>query len=350
MTQAMADRANGVIDRDRLTDWLSHHIEGIDTRIEIDRFAGGQSNPTYKLSVGDRAYVMRTKPPGPLIAGAHAIDREYKVLKALGDSDVPVPTVRVFCNDDTIIGRAFFIMDFVPGAIHVQADLPDVPRADRAQYFDAMNATLAKLHRIDPVRVGLGDYGKPGGYLSRQISRWKRQYEADPDAGRYPRMDRLGEWLTANIPDDDEVAIVHGDFRSHNLIFDADPPAVAAILDWELSTLGHPITDFAFHMMMYRVAPGIEGGGIKGFDLAAADIPSEADYVAAYCERTGRTAIPHLQFHLAYNLYRFAAIIHGIKGRALRGTASAERAEKVAPVLETFVDLAWDEALQAGMS
>lgn len=346
----MTEQVSGAMDRNALSDWLSRHVEGFQSPIDIDRFPGGQSNPTYKLTTPDGSYVMRTKPLGPLIEGAHAIDREYRVIRALNATDVPVPTAHGFCDDEAVIGRSFFIMDYVPGAIHVQADLPDVPHATRAQHFDAMNAALAQLHRVDPVSVGLADYGKAGGYVERQIRRWKRQYEADPGAGKYERMDRLGEWLLAHVPDDDEVSIVHGDFRSHNLIFRADSPKVAAILDWELSTIGHPVTDFAFHLMMYRVPPGIEGGGLKGLDLAALNIPSEADSVAAYCNRTGRDAIPNLQFHLAYNLFRFAAIIHGIKGRALRGNASSARADKVSASLGIFVDLAWNEASLAGMA
>jgi aminoglycoside phosphotransferase (APT) family kinase protein len=348
MTDQMVTAAPDALDENALCRWLAGQIEGFQAPIRIDRFPGGQSNPTYKLTAAARSYVMRTRPLGQLLAGAHAIDREYRVISALSATDVPVPKTYGFCDDETVIGRSFFIMDYVPGGIHVQADLPDVPRATRAQHFDAMNFTLANLHRIDPASVG--DYGKAGGYLERQIRRWKRQYEADPNAGKYERMDRLGAWLLANVPDDDEVSIVHGDFRSHNLIFHAERPEVAAILDWELSTIGHPITDFAFNLMMYRVPPGIEGGGIKGLDLAALNIPGEADYVAAYCARTGRDGIPHLQFHLAYNLFRFAAIIHGIKGRALRGSASSARADRVSAVLETFVDIAWDEARLAGMA
>lgn len=335
---------------DALSKWLSLHVEGFRPPLSIERFPGGQSNPTYKLTTPDQIYVMRTQPTGPLLPGAHAVDREYRVINALGATDVPVPITYVLCEDPTVIGRSFFVMGYVPGAIHVQADLPDVSVEARAAHFDAMNFTLASLHRIDPAAVGLSDFGKAGGYLDRHIRRWTRQYEADPAAGRLERMDRLAAWLPANVPDDDELSIVHGDFRSHNIMFQPDRPEVAAILDWELSTLGHPITDFAFHLMMYRVPPGIEGGGVKGLDLAALNIPSEDDYVAAYCRRTGRTAIPHLQFHVAYNLFRFAAIIHGIKGRALRGNASSARATRVSAALETFVDLAWDEARLAGMT
>jgi len=338
------------IDLDMLSNWLAKHVDGFQPPVAISRFPGGQSNPTYKLATPSGSYVMRTKPVGALVGGAHAIDREYRVIRALNASTVPVPTAYVFCDDPAVIGRSFFIMDYIPGAIHTEADLPDVSREDRGRCFDAMNETLAQLHRVDPVQIGLANYGKMAGYLERQIRLWKRQYEADPGAGQFDQMDRLGAWLLANVPDDDEVSIVHGDFRSHNLIFREGSTDVAAILDWELSTLGHPITDFAFHLMMYRVPQGLAGAGIKGLDLAALNIPLEADYVAAYCERTDRESIPHLQFHVAYNLYRFAAIIHGIKGRGLRGSTSADRADSVASSLDAFVDLAWNEARLAGMS
>jgi aminoglycoside phosphotransferase (APT) family kinase protein len=337
-----------------LSQWLSLHVEGFRPPLTVERFAGGQSNPTYKLTTPGQTYVMRAQPPGALRDGAHAVDREYRVIHSLSATEVPVPSTYALCSDQALIGRSFFVMDYVPGAIHVQADLPDVPHAERAAHFDAMNAGLANLHRVDPAAVGLSDFGKAGGYLERQIRRFTRQYAADPAAGRFERMDQLAARLLAHVPGDDEVSIVHGDFRSHNLIFKPGRPELAAILDWELSTLGHPITDFAFHLMMYRVPARIEGwaegGGLKGLDLAALNIPNEDDCVAAYCARTGRQTIPHLQFHLAYNLFRFAAILHGIKGRALRGNASSDRAAKVAGSLETFIDLAWDEACLAGMA
>ncbi|HEV2362968.1 MAG TPA: phosphotransferase family protein [Caulobacteraceae bacterium] len=353
MTDPAADISADTVQLDRLSEWLSLHVEGFHPPLSVERFPGGQSNPTYKLTTPRKTYVMRAQPPGSLMHGAHAVDREHRVITSLSGTEVPVPITYALCEDDAVIGRSFFVMDYVSGLIHVQADLPDVSREARAAHFDAMNATLANLHQIDPVAVGLSDFGKRGGYLERQIRRWIRQYDADPAAGRLKTMDRLGPWLLANVPDDDEVAIVHGDFRSHNLIFRPDRPELAAVLDWELSTLGHPITDFAFNLMMYRVPNRIEGwvegGGLKGLDLAALNIPTEVDYVAAYCRRTGRRTIPHLQFHLAYNLYRFATIIHGIKGRALRGNASSAQAKKVAGSLEIFVDLAWDEACLAGM-
>lgn len=350
MTQAAEPTPLETLNADRLGRWLADHLEGFRPPLTVEQLPGGQSNPTYKLITAQRAYVMRTKPPGKLLNSAHAVEREYRAMTALAQTNVPVPKTHLLCEDGEVIGRTFFVMDFVPGVIHWRPEFPDVPREKRAAHFDAMNAGLASLHRVDPRAVGLGDFGKSSGYLERQIRRWTRQYEADPDAGRLDRMDRLAVWLGANVPDDDELSIVHGDFRCNNLMFHPDRAELTAILDWELATLGHPVTDFAFHLMMYRVPPNIQGGGIKGMDLAELNIPSEDDYVAAYCRRTGRNAIPHLQFHIAYNLFRFAAIIHGIKGRAIRGNASSGRANEVAAALETFVDLAWDEARGAGMT
>ncbi|CCW18396.1 Predicted aminoglycoside phosphotransferase [Sphingobium indicum BiD32] len=345
----MSTGQNEGIDVEVLSYWLVKHVKGFRAPLTIERFPGGQSNPTYKLITPQKIYVMRTQPPGPILNSAHAVDREYRVIKVLGGTNTPVPIAYALCEDPDVIGRSFFVMDCVPGVIHWQPDFPDVARADRANHFDAMNIALASLHQVDPDVVGLRDFGKTGGYLERQIRRWTRQYEIDPEAGRLERMDILAAWLADNVPDDDEVSIVHGDFRCNNLVFHGDRAEVAAILDWELSTLGHPITDFAFHLMMYRVPPGIQGGGLKGMDLTALNIPNEAEYVGAYCRRTGRDGIPHLQFHVAYNLFRFAAIVHGIKGRALRGNASSGRALEVAAVLETFVDLAWSEAGLAGL-
>ncbi|MDP3403481.1 MAG: phosphotransferase [Brevundimonas sp.] len=348
MSETLPGR-DGPFDEAALAGWLAANIEGFLSPLTVERFPGGQSNPTYKLVTPRQTYVMRTQPSGALLSGAHAVDREYRVIRALGSTNAPVPRAYALCEDDAVIGRSFFVMDFVPGPIHWEPDFPGIATADRAAHFDAMNAALASLHMVDPAAAGLGDFGKVGGYLERQIRRWTRQYEADPAAGRLERMEVLAAWLGDNIPDDDEVSIVHGDFRCNNLVFHDDRAEVAAILDWELSTLGHPVTDFAFHLMMYRVPPGIQGGGLKGMDLEALNIPGEADYIAAYCRRTGRDGIPDLQFHVAYNLFRFAAIVHGIKGRALRGNASSGRAFEVAAVLETFVDLAWDEARRAGM-
>ncbi len=337
------------IDATHLQSWLERALHGFHGPLTIKKLEGGQSNPTYLLRTPRRKYVLRSQPPGEIAGGAHAVDREYRAMHALDGQIVPVPKVRILCEDPAIIGRSFYVMDFVDGDILWQPDLPDVRPENRPKYFDAMNRTLADLHNVDPAAVGLNDFGRAENYLSRQIHRWRRQYRADERAGRIERMDRMADWLAANTPDSTGVSIVHGDFRINNLMFKHDRPEVAAVLDWELSTIGDPVTDFAFHLMMYRVPSGIQGGGLKGLNLSALNLPSETDYILAYCERTGRTSIPDLQFHIAFNLFRFAAIIHGIKGRALRGTASSRKAHEVASALDIYVNLAWDETRRAGM-
>jgi len=332
-----------------LARWMKENVAGFGGDLEVEQFRGGQSNPTYKLIAGGRAYVLRRKPPGKLLPGAHAVDREYRVLAALGDQDFPVPPVHGLCLDEAVIGTAFYVMDLVDGRIFWEADLPQVPREARAAYFDAMNATIAALHRIDPEAAGLGDYGKPGNYFERQIGRWSRQYLGDVEAGRVPAMDRLVAWLPANIPPAaaDESRIIHGDFRCDNMIFHPTEPRVAAVLDWELSTLGHPLADFTYHLMMYRMPAGVTTG-LAGLDLPALGIPSEADYVAAYCRRTGRDGIADVDFYMAFNMFRLAAIVHGIKGRLARGTASSAHADRMAAGLEPLAELAWAQAVRAG--
>jgi aminoglycoside phosphotransferase (APT) family kinase protein len=326
-----------------LARWMQTHIAGYDGPLTVMQFKGGQSNPTYKLSTPRQAYVLRRKPPGPLLKGAHAIEREAKVLSALGVTGFPVPHIRGLCTDDAVIGTWFYVMDMVEGRIFWDANFPGVSREQRPLYFDAMNATLAHLHRIDYAAIGLADYARAGNYFQRQIARWSRQYLEDEDAGRDPNMDRMIDWLPSHIPPGEETSIVHGDFRCDNMIFHANEPRVIAVLDWELSTLGHPLADFTYHLMMYRARPMVIAG-LVGSDLEALNIPSEADYVAAYCRRTGRTGIPDLDFYLAFNMFRFAGIIHGIKGRAKRGTAASDNAKDLIDALPIFAKSAWDLA------
>jgi aminoglycoside phosphotransferase (APT) family kinase protein len=334
-------RAAHVFDEDRLAAWLAENVDGHAGPLKVEQFKGGQSNPTYKLLTPGRAYVLRRKPPGQLLKGAHAIEREAKVLAALGAAGFPVPRLYGLCTDDSVIGTWFYVMEMVEGRIIWDATFPDVSRAERPLYFDAMNAALAKLHRLDYAAIGLADYGRPGNYFSRQISRWSHQYAEDKEAGRDENMDRLIEWLPANIPPGDETSIVHGDFRCDNMIFHPTEPRILAVLDWELSTLGHPLADFAYHLMMYRVKPLVTAG-LLGADIAALNIPSEAEYVAAYCRRTGRDEIQNLDFYIAFNMFRFAAIIHGIKGRTLRGTAASANANDMIALLPVFAQSAWE--------
>ena len=331
------------VDESALAGWMQAHVAGYAGPLTIEQFKGGQSNPTYKVSTPQRTYVLRRKPPGQLLTGAHAVDREAKVLTALGQTGFPVPHVHGLCTDDAVIGTWFYVMDMVEGRIFWDATFPEVSRDRRPLYFDAMNATLARLHMIDFSAIGLSDYGRAGNYFQRQIARWSKQYLQDQDAGRDPNMDRMIEWLPDHIPPGDETSIVHGDFRCDNMIFHATEPRVIAVLDWELSTLGHPLADFAYHLMMYRMPPLVIAG-LLGSDLEALNIPSEADYVAAYCRRTGRSGVPGLDFYIAFNMFRFAGIIHGIKGRAIRGTAASANAKDLIEALPIFAKSAWDLA------
>lgn len=334
-------------DEAALAAWMEANVKGFAGPLVVEQFKGGQSNPTYKLVTPGKSYVMRRKPPGQLLPGAHAVDREARVLSALGAAGFPVAHVHGLCTDDSVIGTWFYIMDMVEGRVFWDATFPDVPHDERPAYFDAMNAAMAQLHSFDPEAIGLADYGKPGNYFARQIGRWGKQYLGDELAGRNADMDAVLEWLQGNIPEGDESSVIHGDFRCDNMIFHPTEPKILAVLDWELSTLGHPLADFAYHAMMYRMPPDIVPG-LGQADIAALNIPSEADYIAAYCRRTGRSDIPGYGFYLAFNLFRLAAIFHGIKGRVLRGTAAnaqaAQRAEAF-PRLARLAREAMEECL-----
>lgn len=335
-------------DAGALEDYMRAHVDGFKGPLEIAQFKGGQSNPTFMLTASDKKYVLRRKPPGELLKGAHAIDREYKVITALGSTGFPVPKTYALCTDEAVIGTWFYIMDCVDGRIFWDTAFPEVSNAQRPAYFDAMNETIAALHMTDFKAIGLEDYGRPGNYFGRQISRWSKQYLADPDAGKFSAMDRLTQWLPENIPPGDEVSIVHGDYRCDNMIFHPTEPKVIAVLDWELSTLGHPLADFSYHQMMYRMPP-IGTTGLLGNDFEAMNIPSEDAYLKAYCKRTGRGGIPakDMDFYIAYNLFRLAAIVHGIQGRVVRGTAASEHAKQMGAMTQPLGDLAWAQAEKA---
>ena len=326
-------------DEAALVAWMTANVDGFAGPLSVEQFKGGQSNPTYKLVTPSRNYVLRRKPPGPVLKGAHAVEREAQVLTALGSVSFPVAKVYGLCTDETVIGSWFYVMEMVEGRIFWDATFPDVSREDRPAYFDAMNATIAQLHAIDPEAIGLGNYGKPGNYFARQVGRWSRQYLEDELAGRDPDMDALVEWLPTAIPEGDETSVVHGDFRCDNMIFHPTEPRVIAVLDWELSTLGHPLADFAYHAMMYHMPAHIVAG-LEGVDLAAMNIPTEADYIAAYCRRTKREGIPSWDFYVAFNYFRLAAIFHGIKGRYLRGTAASASAKDRAEAFPVLARLA----------
>lgn len=335
------------IDLERLDAWLAANVEGYEGPLSAIRFAGGQSNPTYRLDTPGRRYALRRKPRGPLLKGAHAIEREVRVLSALRSQAVPVAAVHGLCLDEAVIGAAFYVMDMVEGRIFWDAALPEVEPADRPLHFDEMNRVLARLHTLDPDAIGLGDFGRRGGYVRRQVERWSAQYLADEDAGRDPNMDRLIAWLPEHLPEVEGHGVVHGDYRCDNLIFHVTEPRIVAVLDWELSTLGDPLADFAYHAMMYRMPPHLIAG-LKGVDMAAANLPSEEAYIAAYCDRTGRDTIPDYDVYVAFNVFRLAAIYHGIKGRMLRGTAASEQARARADALPELAALAWEQARRAG--
>jgi aminoglycoside phosphotransferase (APT) family kinase protein len=340
------------LDTARLSAYLADAVAGFQGPLRIAQFKGGQSNPTYRLDSPSGRYVLRRKPPGQLLPSAHAVDREYRVIKALHDTGFPVPRPHVLCTDETVAGTMFFVMDYVPGRIFWDAALPELEKSQRHAIYDAMNDTLARLHGVDYQAAGLGDFGKPGNYFARQISRWSKQYRASGNAS-ITAMEQLLEWLPANIPDDDTVSLVHGDFRLDNLVFDPDRPVVRAVLDWELSTLGHPLGDFTYHLMQWRLPPSTNGVGISslvGKDLRALGIPTEEQYVRLYCQRTGRDDIDNRAFYAAYNFFRMAAILQGIAGRVAAGTAASEHARAMAANVEPMARLGWQFAQQAAGS
>jgi len=315
-------------------------------------FKGGQSNPTYKLNTPLRSYVMRAK-PGPaakLLPSAHAIEREFAVMKGLKDSAVPVPGMLCICEDESIIGRAFYIMEYMQGRVLWDQSLPGMTRQQRAAIYDEMNRVIAALHTVPFAEKGLAGYGKPGNYFERQIGRWSKQYLASITQP-IPEMDKLMDWLPSHIPamakDDSMVSIVHGDYRLDNLMFSTTEPRVLAVLDWELSTLGHPLADFSYHCMTWHIPPGAFRG-IGGLDHAELGIPSEADYIALYCERTGLATPGQLQedwnFYMAYNMFRIAAILQGIAKRVEAGTASSAQAVSSAAGAKPLARLAWQFA------
>nr|WP_295083100.1 phosphotransferase [uncultured Roseateles sp.] len=341
------------LDLEALSTWLTAHLPGFTGPLSIEQFKGGQSNPTYKLITPGGSYVMRSK-PGPvakLLPSAHAIEREFTVMRALSDSAVPVPQMLALCEDESVIGRAFYIMAFMPGRVLWDPSLPGMTPAERSAIFDEMNRVIAALHKVDFSACGLAEYGKPGNYFERQIGRWSKQYLASVTEP-IQAMDELIARLPAHIPasarDPSEVAIVHGDFRLDNLIFHPDKPEVMAVLDWELSTLGHPLADFSYHCMTWHIQSSGAARGLAGKDLAALGIPDELSYVRRYCERTGRSDVDRVMqdwnFYLAYNLFRIAAILQGIAKRVVDGTASSQQAREAGAGARPLAELAWQFA------
>jgi aminoglycoside phosphotransferase (APT) family kinase protein len=326
--------------------YLRTHVDGFGGPVEVTQFKGGQSNPTFLVVAGAKKYVVRRKPPGKLLPSAHAVEREYRVITALGATDVPVPRTYALCEDETVIGTPFYVMDFVSGRIFWEPTLPDLSAGERAAVYDAMNDALSRLHRVDVRKVGLGDYGKPGNYFARQIARWTKQYQAS-ETQPIEAMHGLIDWLPAHVPPGDETSIVHGDYRLDNMVFHESEPRVLALLDWELSTLGHPLADFSYNCMQWRLGKET-GRGLAGEDLRSLGIPSEEEYVAAYCRRTGRDTIGHWDFCLAYNMFRLAAILQGIAGRIEQGNAASAHAAQTAAMARPIAEHAWRIAQAIG--
>ncbi len=335
--------------------YLQDRLEGFEGPLTIEQFKGGQSNPTYKLITPQRSYVMRSK-PGPaakLLPSAHAVEREFTVMSALRGSDVPVPKMHLLCEDESVIGRAFYVMEFMQGRVFWDQSLPDIHKPDRAAYYDEMNRVIAALHQVDVNAAGLASYGKPGNYFERSIGRWTKQYLASITEP-IDAMQQLMAWLAAHIPasarDEDQVSVVHGDYRLDNLMFHPSEPRVIAVLDWELSTTGHPLADFSYHCMSWHIAPG-QFRGIGGLDLQALGIPDEMAYVRRYCERTGRPDVHAVMadwnFYLAYNMFRLAGILQGIAKRVEMGTASSAQARQAGAGARPLAEMGWRIAQQS---
>jgi len=337
-------------DLDALAGWMGQHVDGFAGPLAIEQFKGGQSNPTFKLITPERTYVMRAK-PGPrskLLPSAHAIEREYRVMAALAKSDVPVAKMYALCEDESVIGRDFYLMEYINGRVLWDQALPDMSRGERGAIYDEMNRVIAALHSVDYKAIGLADYGRPGNYFQRQIERWSKQYKLS-ETESIPAMDKLIEWMPRHIPQeaDELTTIVHGDYRLDNLMFHPAEPRVLAVLDWELSTLGHPMADFGYHCMSWHIAPG-QFRGIAGLDLADLGIPSEAEYRRLYEQRTGRQITGDWNFFLAFSMFRIAGILQGIMKRVVDGTASSAQAVDAGKRARPMAEMGWAYAQKAG--
>ena len=331
-------------DEGKLAAYIRAHVADFRGELQVAQFKGGQSNPTFLVQAGSQQYVLRRKPPGVLLPSAHAVDREFKVISALAGTDVPVAKAHALCQDPEVIGTDFYLMDYVPGRIFWDPKLPDVAAQDRPALYDELNRVIAALHRVDYQAVGLGDYGKPGEYLTRQVARWTKQYRA-AETERIEAVENLIEWLPAHLPAGDETAIVHGDYRFDNVIFHPTEPRILAVLDWELSTLGHPLVDFAYHCMTWRM-DGSTGRGLGDLtpeQMAQMMIPAESDYVKRYCERTGRDGIPERDwsYYMVFNLFRLTGILQGVMKRALQGNAASAEAIATGKRAKPLAEQAW---------
>lgn len=329
-----------------LATWMAQHVPGFEGPLTLARLSGGQSNPTWRVETPGRSYVLRQKPVGKVLPSAHAVDREYRVMNALQSTDVPVPRMIALCEDETVMGSMFFVMEHVEGRVLYDPRLPDQTPEERTAIFDSMNAAIAAISMVDPLAVGLGDYGRQGGYVERQVSRWTKQYRAS-ETRKIPAMDALIDWLPRHLPTTpEEVRIAHGDFRLDNLILHPTEPRVLAVVDWELSTLGCPYADFAYNVMAWRISPDLFRG-IGGVPLAGTGIPDEDAYIDAWCRRTGRQRPANFDFYVILSLFRIAAILQGIARRALDGTAASAEAVEVGAKAEPLAQIAWDMAQKA---
>ncbi|RLA49497.1 MAG: phosphotransferase family protein [Gammaproteobacteria bacterium] len=330
-----------LLDTNILSDYLVDHIPDFSGPVSAEKFAGGQSNPTFKLTAGDQTYVLRRKPPGELLKSAHAVDREFRVISALRDTDVPVPGTYVLCEDETVIGSIFYVMEYMEGRILWNPLLPEAnDNQERGAFYDAMNQTMAALHNVDVDTVGLADFGRPGNYFERQLSRWSKQYKAS-ETQHIATMETLMTWLSVNMPaDDGVVSLVHGDYRLDNMMFHPTQPRVIALLDWELSTLGHPLADLANQCTAWMLPQEGHIKGLEGVDRHSLGIPTDEQYIARYCERTGRDGIDNWNFYMIFSLFRLAAILQGIVKRAQIGTASSAQADTSDDMVGHLADMA----------
>ena len=336
------------LDLTRLEPYLQRQIPDYQGPLTLKRFKGGQSNPTYQLVTPGRSYVLRRKPSGALLPSAHAVDREYRVIKALHEAGFPVPRPFVLCENVSIIGTMFYVMEMVEGRVLWEMTLPGMPVTERAAIYDSMVSTLASLQRLDYKQLGLTDFGKPTDYFARQLSRWGKTYGIS-ETETIPEMDRLNRWLPANVPGDDETSLVHGDYRMDNVIMHPTEPRVVAVLDWELSTLGHPLGDFTYHLLPWLLPTmGEKISNLGGVDLLSLGIPTLDQYISRYCALTGRAEILHLDFYSAYTVWRLACIYQGIIKRVKEGTAASSDAPQSADLVRELAAIAWGYAVKAG--
>jgi len=334
----------------KLEAYLADRIEGFQTPLEVRQFKGGQSNPTYQLVTPNRKYVMRRKPPGKLLPSAHAVDREFKVISALHPTGFPVAKPYVLCEDESITGTMFYVMDCVEGRVLWEGLLPGMDKKQRWATYDAMNETLARLHNLDYVKIGLEDFGKPTAYVARQVARWTKQYQLS-ETETIEEMNKLIEWLPQHLPAEGRPSVVHGDYRLDNMILHPTEPKVLAVIDWELATIGDPLADFTYHLMQWQMLPGGTSAGTQSLvsaDLGALGIPTMEQYVKMYCERTGRSETPNMDYYAAYNFFRLAGILQGIVGRVRDGTAASANATQNASAVRPLAQRAWHYAKRAG--